>query len=122
MQRFITKRTKRRLVRPFRNSNLVNKVKIQQKLTEEEKIAEKVKKNIKSGKKASKKKQENNTEKETDMNTEVNNVDKVKEVVENDPNLPKRKVKIEKRDKGLYERTEESTILITEDNKMMLTD
>lgn len=36
--------------------------------------------------------------------------------------LPKRKVKIEKRDKGLYERTANSTILLTEDNKIMLTD
>lgn len=125
MQRFITKRTKRRLVRPFRNSNLINKVQVQQKQTEEEKIVEKVKKNIKNGKKASKKqaKEENNTENDTDMNTEPNNVvDKIKEVVENDPNFPKRNVKIEKREKGLYERTEDSTILITEDNKLMLTD
>ena len=33
---------------------------------------------------------------------------------------PKRKVKIEKKDKGLIERTENSTILLTEDNKMVL--
>lgn len=31
-------------------------------------------------------------------------------------------VKIEKAEKGLYERTEESTILLTEDNKMLLND
>ena len=36
--------------------------------------------------------------------------------------LPKRKVKVEKKDKGLIERTENSTILITEDNKMLLND
>ena len=35
---------------------------------------------------------------------------------------PKRKVKVEKKDKGLIERTEGSTILLTEDNKMLLTD
>ena len=35
---------------------------------------------------------------------------------------PKRKVKVEKKDKGLIERTENSTILLTEDNKMMLND
>jgi hypothetical protein len=35
---------------------------------------------------------------------------------------PKRKVKVEKKEKGLIERTESSTILITEDNKMMLND
>lgn len=35
---------------------------------------------------------------------------------------PERKVKIEKKDKGLIERTENSTILLTEDNKMVLND
>ena len=35
---------------------------------------------------------------------------------------PKRKVKVEKKDKGLIERTENSTILLTEDNKMVLND
>jgi len=39
-----------------------------------------------------------------------------------DEELPARKVKVEKKDKGLYERTENSTILITEDNKIMLND
>lgn len=36
--------------------------------------------------------------------------------------VPERKVKIEKKEKGLYERTENSTILLTEDNKMVLND
>ena len=36
--------------------------------------------------------------------------------------LPKANVKVEKGDKGLYERTENSTILLTEDNKMLLND
>ena len=31
-------------------------------------------------------------------------------------------VKIEKGEKGLYERTEESTVILTEDNKMLLND
>ena len=35
---------------------------------------------------------------------------------------PKRRVKVEKKDKGLIERTDNSTILLTEDNKMVLTD
>ena len=35
---------------------------------------------------------------------------------------PKRKVKVEKKDKGLIERTENSTILLTEDNKIVLND
>lgn len=36
--------------------------------------------------------------------------------------LPERSVKVEKKDKGLFERTHNSTILLTEDNKVMLTD
>ena len=36
--------------------------------------------------------------------------------------VPERKVKVEKKERGLYERTKESTILITEDNKMILND
>ena len=36
--------------------------------------------------------------------------------------IPERKVKVMKKDKGLYERTSNSTILLTEDNKLMLTD
>lgn len=35
---------------------------------------------------------------------------------------PNSKVKVEKDNKGLYERTENSTILLTEDNKMLLND
>jgi len=35
---------------------------------------------------------------------------------------PKRKVKVEKKDKGLIERTDNSTVLLTEDNKMVLND
>lgn len=36
--------------------------------------------------------------------------------------IPERKIKTEKKEKGLYSRTEESTILLTEDNKVMLND
>ena len=37
-------------------------------------------------------------------------------------NAVTRQVKFEKKERGLYERTENSTILITEDNKVMLND
>lgn len=36
--------------------------------------------------------------------------------------IPENRVKVEKKDKGLFEKTTESTILLTEDNKMMLND
>lgn len=45
----------------------------------------------------------------------------VKNILDGQP-LPERKVKVMKKDKGLYERTSNSTILLTEDNKLMLTD
>lgn len=61
---------------------------------------------------------ENNTPKEVKME----NLDKVKEIVGKDTKVPKRRVKVEKKDKGLIERTDESTIILTEDNKMMLID
>lgn len=55
----------------------------------------------------------------SDMEKDVlNNVNNILDGAE----LPKRKVKVEKKDKGLYERTSNSTILLTEDNKLMLTD
>lgn len=62
--------------------------------------------------------EENNTPKQTKME----NLEKVKELVGKNTKVPKRKVKVEKKDKGLIERTDESTIILTEDNKMMLTD
>ena len=40
----------------------------------------------------------------------------------NDETLPKRKVKIDKKDKGLLERAENTRIVLTEDNKMLLGD
>lgn len=49
-----------------------------------------------------------------------NTVDKVKQILNKD--IPEIRVKIEKKDKGLFERTENSTVLLTEDNKLMLTD
>lgn len=53
------------------------------------------------------------------MNTDT--LSNVKNILDGQE-LPERPVKVEKKDKGLYERTKGSTILLTEDNKMMLTD
>ena len=66
-----------------------------------------------------KKKQNKKTNKKKDMADP-----KLKEVEEllDKAGVPERKVKIEKKEKGLFERTENSTILLTEDNKMVLND
>lgn len=55
-----------------------------------------------------------NNETITQMENILNNVKK--------EDLPKRKVKVEKKDKSLIERTENSKIILTEDNKMLLND
>lgn len=93
MRRFIGKKITKRYVRPNSNRGIPHKV------APKEEIIEK-------------------KTKETDMNDKIEQVKTVLDIEK----APKRKVKVEKKDKGLYERTEESTILLTEDNKMLLND
>ena len=93
MCRFIGKKITKRYVRPNSNRGIPHKV------APKEEIIEK-------------------KTKETDMNDKIEQVKTALDIEK----APKRKVKVEKKDKGLYERTEESTILLTEDNKMLLND
>ena len=93
MRRFIGKKITKKYVRPNSNRGIPHKV------APKEEIIEK-------------------KTKETDMNDKIEQVKAALDIEK----APKRKVKIEKKDKGLYERTEESTILLTEDNKMLLND
>lgn len=93
MRRFIGKKITKKYVRPNSNRGIPRKV------APKEEIIEK-------------------KTKETDMNDKIEQVKAALDIEK----APKRKVKVEKKDKGLYERTEESTILLTEDNKMLLND
>ena len=93
MRRFIGKKITKKYVRPNSNRGIPHKV------APKEEIIEK-------------------KTKETDMNDKIEQV----KTALNIEKAPKRKVKVEKKDKGLYKRTEESTILLTEDNKMLLND
>ena len=93
MRRFIGKKITKKYVRPNSNRGIPHKV------APKEEISEK-------------------KTKETDMNDKIEQVKTALDIKK----APKRKVKVEKKDKGLYERTEESTILLTEDNKMLLND
>jgi len=95
MARFMGKNPRRKYIRPIPNRNVSNVVNVEKK-TEENKI--------------------NKQDKE--MADE--RLEKIEQIVA--AKAPKRKVKIEKKDKGLFERTENSTILLTEDNKMLLND
>lgn len=93
MRRFIGKKITKKYVRPNSNRGISHKV------APKEEIIEK-------------------KTKETDMNDKIEQVKTALDIKK----APKRKIKVEKKDKGLYERTEESTILLTEDNKMLLND
>ena len=93
MRRFIGKKITKKYVRPNSNRGIPHKV------APKEEIIEK-------------------KTKETDMNDKIEQVKTALDIEK----APKRKVKVEKKDKGLYERTEESTILLTEDNKLLLND
>ena len=63
---------------------------------------------------------EENKEIKTNQEMADERLEKIESII--GTKAPKRKVKIEKKDKGLIERTENSTILLTEDNKMVLND
>lgn len=93
MRRFIGKKIAKKYVRPNSNSSVPHKVAPQEEIIDKK-------------------------TKETDMNDKIERVKTVLDIEK----APKRKVKVEKKDKGLYKRTEESTILLTEDNKMLLND
>lgn len=65
-------------------------------------------------------KKENKRQKKNNKMIDEEKLSQLESITETE--LPKQNVRVEKSDKGLYERTENSTILLTEDNKMLLTD
>ena len=65
-------------------------------------------------------KAEENKIKKSDKDMADERLEKIEQIMGS--KAPKRTVKREKKDKGLIERTENSTILLTEDNKMVLND
>lgn len=85
-----------------------------------------VKDDAKSGRKAIKKEEKTeiitNKAKKNEMKMNEETLDQINGILDNEALLPKRNVKLEKKEKGLIERTDDSTILITEDNKTLLTD
>lgn len=130
-QRFISKTGRRKLIRPVKSNTIINKIEhfaskddvltSTESISDEEGVIEKEDEVTpkKTRKPRKKKNPENNEKNVEDMNE---NIEKIKKIVGNDVEIPERKIKIEKKDKGLIERTENSAILITEDNKMILND
>lgn len=51
----------------------------------------------------------------------MNSIDKVNDLLDNQDQYPEKRVRREKKERGLYERTSDVHI-ITEDNKMLLND
>lgn len=64
------------------------------------------------------------TEKKEETMIDNKKIEQVEDLLNNmeGKEIPKQKVKIDKRDKGIIERTETSKIVLTEDNKMILND
>lgn len=101
-QRFIRKNIHRKLIRP------ASRIAVEGMTLNQKEIKEEVEKD--------------NKEENSKKNMNNDNIEKLKAIIGTDVKVPKRHVKIEKKDKGLLERTDNSTILITEDNKLMLND
>jgi hypothetical protein len=129
-QRFISRTGRRKFIRPVRNSILNKRVEITEGNSQDESTTIVVEEPVienKPAKRTRKKtvKTENNSAEnneksnENDMNESI---EKIKKIVGQDVEIPEQTVKYEKKDKGLIERTENSTILITEENKMLLND
>lgn len=92
-QRFFNKTTRVKYVRPYSNNAMVKA----------EALAEKNKEEIMID------------------NKKIEQVEDLLNNMEGKP-MPKQKVKVDKKDKGIIERTENSKIVLTEDNKMVLND
>ena len=99
--RFMGKNPHRKLVRQIPNKSVAHVI-----------PTEKIQKSVEE------EKENKTTNKDKDMSDD--RLQKIEEIT--GAKAPKRRVKVEKKDKGLIERTENSTILLTEDNKMVLND
>ncbi len=129
-QRFISRTGRRKFIRPVRNSILNKRVEITEGNSQDESTTIVVEEPViekKPAKRTRKKtvKTENNSVENNEKNNENDmneSIEKIKKIVGQDVEIPEQTVKYEKKDKGLIERTENSTILITEENKMLLND
>lgn len=111
MAKFFGKNPHKKYVRQFPNSIVKHIIqpKVDKKETIEENKVIEVDKEVKENKEVKK-----------DKKMADERLEKIEKIIGS--KAPKRKVKVEKKDKGLIERTENSTILLTEDNKMVLND
>lgn len=114
--RFMGKNPHRKVVRQIPNNRLK---KVEFELPKRDKMIEAPKQEEKVELPKEEKITENKeVKKDTEMADE--RLEKIEKIV--GAKAPKRTVKREKKEKGLIERTDNSTILLTEDNKMLLND
>ena len=126
--KFIGKNLSKKVVRPIKNAVKYGKKsngddkKVIVAATDNEVVEEIVTKEIVTKETVTKEtpKKENKKQKKNKDMVNENKLSQMEAIIATE--LPKANVKVEKGDKGLYERTENSTILLTEDNKMLLTD
>lgn len=109
--RFIGKILRKKVVRPLKNSAKIQTEKVVDDVVEEPK------KTDESTVETQPKKENKKQKKNKDMVSE-NKLSQIEAIA----GVNSSNVKVEKSEKGLYERTENSTILLTEDNKMLLND
>lgn len=118
--RNITKTVQHKYVRPSRRQQIPLKIETSQNVKKED-----IKVNTQDIKEVEIVKEEVKENKKTNKKEDMNNVDmkQVDALLQGEEaKLPKRKVKVEKKDRGLFERTENSKLILTEDNKMLLND
>lgn len=112
--RFIGKNIRKKIVRPMKNS-----VKHKNYIAAKEyKLVEEAKKDKKQEESISSK--DNKKQKKNKDMVNENKLTQMESII--GTSTPKANVKIEKADRGLYGKTEESTVIMTEDNKMLLND
>ena len=114
---FIGKNIRRRVVKPINNSvknrNYVEETTNEEGVVSTTSIVEEVVDDYSN-------KKENKKQKKSKDMVDENKLTQLETIANGE--TPNSKVKVEKDNKGLYERTENSTILLTEDNKMLLND
>lgn len=118
--RFIGKNLRKKVVRPMKNSVRNSNYLAVKQQKDTEKNGDMAKANEAKPQKENKKQKKNK-----DM-VDNNKLSKMEAIVSTNAketaDASKTNVKVEKAEKGLFEKTEESTVLLTEDNKMLLTD
>ena len=114
---FIGKNIRRRVVKPINNSvknrNYVEETTNEEEVVSTTSIVEEVVDDYSN-------KKENKKQKKSKDMVDENKLTQLESIANGE--TPNSKVKVEKDNKGFYERTENSTILLTEDNKMLLND